>query len=464
VENFDLVVIGSGPGGYIAAIRGAQLGLKVACVEKDATLGGTCLNIGCIPSKALLESSHLYVQTKEDAREHGITTTSVKLDLAKLMGRKSAVVDRLTTGVAGLFQKNKITHVKGVGRISSPNSVDVEGADGIQTLQAKNILIATGSIPSSLPGITIDEKRIVSSTGALSFSEVPKKLIVIGGGFIGLELGSVWARLGSEVEVIEYAGSLVPNIDAEISKMLQGLLKKQGLNFHLNTAVKAVQLEGSQVKVEMEHDGKISHLTADRVLMSVGRKPYIENLGLDSVGIKVDKRGFIEVNSQFQTNVPSIYAVGDVIGGAMLAHKSEEEGVCCVEGIVGEKPKVNYHLVPGILYTHPEVAAVGATEQELKEKNIPYRVGKFRFSANGRAIAAGEMDGMVKIIAHKETDEVLGAHIIASHASEMIHELCVAMEFSATAEDIAMTMHGHPTLSEAIKEAALAVHGRTLNS
>ncbi len=464
MEKFDLLIIGSGPGGYIAAIRAAQLGMKVACVEKDSTLGGTCLNIGCIPSKALLESSHLFHTTLHGAQDHGIAAGSVQLDLGKMMKRKEAVVQRLTSGISGLFKKNKVTHIMGHGRIVAQTSVEIKGADGVQIVEAKNILIATGSVPASLPGITIDEDLVVSSTGALALAQVPKRLVVIGGGFIGLELGSVWSRLGAEVEVVEYASALVPNLDQEVSKALQTILHNQGLKFHLNTSVKKVTPKGGLAEVEMENQGKSQTLTADRVLVSVGRKPYTHGLGLEAVGIQTDTRGFIPVNARYQTSVPNIYALGDVIGGAMLAHKAEEEGVCCAEFIAGEQPRVNYRLIPGILYTHPEVAAVGATEQELKNQKIPYRVGKFRFVANGRAIAAGDTDGFVKLLAHQETDELLGAHIIGAHASEMIHELCVAMEFAATAEDLALTTHGHPTLSEAVREAALAVHGRTLNS
>ena len=462
-KEFDVVVIGSGPGGYIAAIRAAQLGFKTACIEKDKTLGGTCLNVGCIPSKAMLESSHQYYKTKNELSEHGIDVQGVTLKLDKMLKRKAGVVDKLTSGVEFLLKKNKVERIKGTGEITSPTTVKVTGETGDETLTAKNIIIATGSVPSSLPGIEVDEKDIVSSTGALSFSEVPKKLVVIGGGYIGLEMGSVWARLGSEVEVVEYQKKIIPNMDQSLSQGLQKILDHQGLKFRLGVAVKTVETSPKGCVVKVENDGKTEEIKCDKVLMSVGRRPYIEGLGLENVGIQADKRGFIEVNDQFQTSVPNIYAIGDVIGGLMLAHKAEEEGVACAEIIAGEKPHVEYGLVPGILYTHPEVASVGKTEQELKEAGTKYKTGQFKLIANGRAISVGETEGFVKILADAESDEVLGAHIIAANASEMIHELCLAMEYSATAEDIALTMHGHPTVSEAIKEAALNVHGRTLN-
>lgn len=462
--EFDVVVIGSGPGGYIAAVRAAQLGFKTACVEKDATLGGTCLNVGCIPSKAMLESSHHFHAAVHEFAEHGIDA-KVKLQLDKMLARKDQVVKKLTTGVEFLFKKNKIERLSGLGVFKSKNEIEVLTGNGSnKTVRAKHFIIATGSVPSTLPGIDIDEKDVVSSTGGLSLSEVPKKLIVIGGGYIGLELGSVWSRLGADVEVVEFQKKIIPNMDESLSKELQRILTKQGLKFHLGAAVKKVEKKSGQLHVQVEMNGEMKTLTCDKVLMSVGRKPFTQGLGLEKAGVEVDQRGFIKTNGKFQTNVPGIYAIGDVIGGLMLAHKAEEEGVACAELIAGEKPQVNYNLVPGILYTHPEVAAVGKTEQELKAAGHEYAVGTYRLMANGRAISSGETDGFVKLLADKKTDEILGAHIIAGHASEMIHELCLAMEYNATAEDIALTMHGHPTVSEAIKEAALSVHGRTLNA
>ncbi|OQW53736.1 MAG: dihydrolipoyl dehydrogenase [Proteobacteria bacterium SG_bin7] len=464
-NKFDVVVIGSGPGGYIAAIRCAQLGMKTACVEKDPTFGGTCLNVGCIPSKALLESSHFFHKMKHEATEHGIEVPTVNLQLKKMLARKDEVVKKLTTGVAGLFKKNKIYGIQGLGTIKSLGEVTVKKPDGTtETLVTKNILIATGSIPSSFPNMPIDEKTIVSSTGALAFSEVPKSLLVIGGGYIGLEMGSVWSRLGSKVTVVEFLPKIVPSMDEAISSRLLKVLKDQGIEFKLNTAVKSVTPKGSGAEVVLESKGQQETLSYDKVLVSIGRKPMTEGLGLNNVGLKTNAKGFLEVDSNFKTAAAGIFAIGDVIGGLMLAHKAEEEGVACAEIMAGEKPRVNYNLVPGILYTHPEVATVGKTEEQLKAANVPYKLGQFRFVANGRAISVGETEGLVKLLVHKESDEILGAHIMAANASEMIHELCVAMEFNATAEDIALTMHGHPTLSEAIKEAALNSHDRTLNA
>lgn len=462
-NNFDVVVIGSGPGGYIAAIRAAQLGFKTACVEKDKTLGGTCLNVGCIPSKALLESSHHFYAANKEFEEHGIDVKA-KLKLDKMLSRKDGVVNKLTTGVEFLFKKNKITRFNGLGKVLGEGQVEVKSKNKTETLKAKHILIATGSVPSSLPGIEIDEKDVVSSTGALAFESLPKKLIVIGGGYIGLELGSVWSRLGSEVEVIEFQKKILPNMDDAICKEMQRILKKQGLSFRLGAAVKSVEKKGKTLKLTVEENGKETSVECDKVLMSVGRKPFTEGLGLKEAGVELDERGFIKVDENFKTSIDGVYAIGDVIGGLMLAHKAEEEGVACVEMWHGEQPQVNYNLVPGILYTHPEVASVGSTEKELKDKGIDFKTGQFRLLANGRAISAGDTDGFVRLYADSKTDEILGAHVVAGSASEMIHELCLAMEFNATAEDIALTMHGHPTVSESIKEAALNVHGRTLNS
>ncbi len=464
-NRFDVVVIGSGPGGYIGAIRAAQLGMRVACVEKDPTFGGTCLNVGCIPSKAMLESSHFYHKMKHEAAEHGIEVPQVNLQLAKMLARKDEVVKKLTMGVAGLFKKNKVYGIQGMGSIKSANEVVVKKPDGsTESLTTTNILIATGSVPSSFPNMAIDEKTVVSSTGALAFPAVPKSLLVIGGGYIGLEMGSVWSRLGSKVTVVEFLPKIVPSMDEAISTRLLKILKDQGIEFKLNTAVKTVTPKNGGAEVVLESKGQSETLNYEKVLVSIGRKPMTQDLGLENVGLKTNAKGFLEVDANFRTAVAGVYAVGDVIGGAMLAHKAEEEGVACVEFMAGEKPRVNYNLVPGILYTHPEVASVGKTEEQLKAAGTPYKQGQFRFVANGRAISVGETEGLVKLLVHKETDEILGAHIIAANASEMIHELCVAMEFSATAEDIALTMHGHPTLSEAIKEAALNSHDRTLNA
>ena len=463
--NFDVVIIGSGPGGYIGAIRAAQLGFKVACVEKDPTYGGTCLNVGCIPSKALLESSHLFHKMKKESAEHGVEVSGVTLQLDKMLKRKDEVVKKLTGGVAQLFKKHKIYGIQGVGEIKTPTQVVVKKPDGkSEILNTKYIVIATGSVPSSFPGVEIDEKTIVSSTGALAFPKLPKSLLVIGGGYIGLEMGSVWSRLGTKVTVVEFLPKIIPNMDDALSSRLLKILQEQGIQFKLNTAVKAIKVKGDSAEVTLESAGKQEVQTFDKVLVSIGRKPMTQGLGLENVGIKTNAKGFLEVNANFQTSVPSIFAIGDVIGGLMLAHKAEEEGVACVEMLAGEKPTVNYDLVPGILYTHPEVASVGKTEDQLKKENRQYKVGQFRMVANGRAISIGETEGLVKMLVDKESDEILGAHIIAPNASEMIHEFCVAMEFNATAEDIALTMHGHPTLSEAIKEAALSCHDRTLNA
>lgn len=464
-EEFDVVIIGSGPGGYICAFRAAQLGLKTACIERDGTFGGTCLNVGCIPSKALLESTHFFHKAAHEGKTHGVVIENLNVDVAQLMARKRQVVSTLTDGVAFLMKKNKVTTFNGHGTIVGPNVIEVTGSNGLkQLVKAKNIIIATGSVPSSLPNVTIDEDRVVSSTGALAFKEVPKKLIVIGGGYIGLELGSVWCRVGSEVEVVEFQDKIIPNMDEALSSGLYKILEKQGLKFSLKTAVQSVEVVGDKVLVKVKDAKGERTIEADRVLVSVGRKPFTSGLGLESVGIATDKRGFLTVDHSYRTSRPNIYAIGDVIGGLMLAHKAEEEGVAVAEIIAGEKPEVEYNLVPGILYTHPEVASVGKTEAELKAAGVPYKKGQFSMRANGRAISMGETEGFVKVLAHAETDQVLGAHILAPNASEMIHEICIAMEFGATAEDIGMTMHGHPTLSEAVREAALAVHGRPLNS
>ncbi|MFZ4125095.1 MAG: dihydrolipoyl dehydrogenase, partial [Rickettsiales bacterium] len=457
-ENFDVVIIGGGPGGYVAAIRAAQLGMKVACVEKRGTLGGTCLNVGCIPSKVLLESSEKYHDAQHEFAKHGIDT-KVSLNLKTMMARKDEVVTSFTKGIEGLFKKNKVTYLVGHGTITGKNEVSVEGTK----YGAKNIIIATGSDVTPLPGITIDEKQIVSSTGALALAEVPKKLVVIGAGVIGLELGSVWGRLGAEVTVIEYLDRITPGIDTEVAKQFQKILEKQGMVFRLSKKVTGAKT-GKQVELTVEDaaGGNAETVKADVVLVAVGRRPYTQNLGLESVGVKLDNRGRIEVDGHLQTNVAGIYAIGDVIAGPMLAHKAEEEGVVCVEHIAGQKPHINYDTIPGVVYTWPEVATVGKTEEQLKESGVAYKVGKFPFMANSRARGAGTPDGFVKILADAKTDKVLGCHIIGAQAGTMIHEVCIAMEFGASSEDIARTCHAHPTLNEAVKEAALAVDGRAV--
>ena len=459
-EQFDVIVIGGGPGGYVAAIRAAQLGLKTACVEKRGTLGGTCLNVGCIPSKVLLESSEKFADAQHEFAKHGIEA-SVKLNLSQMMARKTEVVSSFTKGIEGLFKKNKVTYLQGWGSISGKNEVTVDG----KKYATKNIIIATGSDVATLPGITIDEKQIVSSTGALELSAVPKQMVVIGAGVIGLELGSVWSRLGAQVQVIEYLDRITPGIDAEVAKQFQKTLEKQGIAFHLGKKVTAAKTgkTGVELTVEDAKGGNATTVKADIVLVAVGRKAYTEKLGLESVGIKTDNRGRIEVDAHLQTAIPGIYAIGDVIAGAMLAHKAEEEGVYVAEVIAGQKPHVNYDAIPGVVYTWPEVATVGKNEEELKEAGVAYKVGKFPFMANSRARGAGTPEGFVKILADAKTDRVLGCHIIGAHAGTMIHEVCVAMEFGASSEDIARTCHAHPTLSEAVKEAALAVDGRAIH-
>lgn len=458
-EAFDVIVIGGGPGGYVAAIRAAQLGLKTACVEKRGALGGTCLNVGCIPSKALLESSEKFEDATHAFAAHGIDA-KVSLNLKNMMKRKDDVVESLTKGIEGLFKKNKVTYIKGHGTITGATEVTVEGTK----YTTKNIIIATGSDVTPLPGITIDEKQIVSSTGALALSSVPKKLVVIGAGVIGLELGSVWRRLGAEVQVIEYLDRITPGIDNEVSKQFQKILEKQGIQFKLASKVTSAKA-GKQVELSVEPaaGGAAETIKADVVLVAVGRRPYTASLGLESVGIQTDKRGFIEVNGHLQSSVPSIYAIGDVITGPMLAHKAEEEGVLVAEYIAGQKPHINYDAIPGVVYTWPEVATVGKTEEQLKESGVEYKVGKFPFLANSRGRSSGQTDGFVKILADAKTDEVYGVHIIGPHAGTMIAEAVLAMEFGASSEDIARTCHAHPTLNEAVKEAALAVSGRAIH-
>ena len=466
-ESFDLVVIGTGPGGYVAAIRAAQLGMKVAVVEKRATFGGTCLNVGCIPSKALLQSSHLFEQAGHDLGVHGIVLAPPKLDFAQLMKRKSEVVDATTKGVAFLFRKNKITAFQGTGRIETAGSVVVLGDDGAvkDTLSARNILIASGSEVIPLPGVTVDEKKIVSSTGALELAEVPKHLIVVGAGIIGLELGSVWRRLGSEVTVVEFLDRITPGVDDEITRQFQRSLAKQGIKFKLGSKVTRAETTDSGVTLTVEpaKGGAAETLQADIVLVCIGRRPLVEGLGLDKVGVKLTERGRIAVDAHLQTSVPGIYAIGDVIDGPMLAHKASEDGIACVETIAGQKGHVNWDLVPSVIYTQPEVAWVGQTEEQLKEAGVAYKVGKYPFTADPRSRANGATEGFVKVLADKATDKVLGVHIMGAEAGTMIAEAVMAMEFSASAEDIGRVCHAHPTVNEATKEAALAAWDKPIH-
>ena len=464
-NNFDLIVIGGGPGGYVCAIRAAQLGLKTACVESRGTLGGTCLNVGCIPSKSLLNSSELFSKAKNQFSNIGIETGDVKLNLNRMMTNKSKSVQILTKGVEFLFKKNKVTYIKGKGVLFSKNDVVVYQDNKKTSYKSKNIVIATGSSSVSLSGINIDEKNIISSTGALSLEKVPTNLVIIGGGYIGLEMGSVWSRLGSKVTVIEYLDHITPGMDREISKEFQKILTKQGIKFLLENKVTSVKNKNNQVLVDFVDNktNKKSSLECDKVLVSVGRKPYTEGLNLTKLGIKKDKAGRIEVNKNFQTSLENIYAIGDVIRGPMLAHKAEEEGIAVAEILAGQSGHVNYDVVPGVIYTSPEVAAVGKTEEDLKNLKINYKVGKFPFLANSRAKVNNESEGFVKILADAKTDKVLGVHIIGPHCGDMIAEMALAMEFGASSEDIARTCHAHPTHTEAIKEAALAVDKRPIH-
>ena len=460
-ESFDVIVIGAGPGGYVCAIRAAQLGMKVACVEKRATLGGTCLNIGCIPSKALLQSSENYEEAAHHFADHGIGVGQLTLDLARMQARKGEVVGANVKGVEFLFKKNKVTWLKGAGKITAPGKVEVEGT----TYETKNIIIATGSDSAPLKGVEVDETQIVTSTGALELEKVPGHLVVIGGGVIGLELGSVWRRLGAEVTVIEFLDRLVPGMDGEIARQFERVLSKQGIKFRLKSKVTGATKgkDGVTLTVEPAAGGTAEEIKADVVLLAIGRRPYVEGLGLDAVGVALDERGRVKVDGHFATNVPGIYAIGDVIAGPMLAHKAEEEGVAVAEILAGQHGHVNYAAIPGVVYTWPEVASVGETEETLKEAGTAYKVGKFPFTANGRARAMGTTDGFVKILADKETDRVLGAHILGPDAGTLIAELVMAIEFGASAEDVARICHAHPSLNEAVKEAALAADGRALH-
>ena len=462
-DRYDVVIIGAGPGGYVAAIRAAQLGLKTACIESRASLGGTCLNIGCIPSKALLQSSEKFAEAGHALAEHGVRVGEIGLDLAAMMGRKDKVVTTLTRGVEFLFRKNKVDWLKGKARIVAPGRLAITGADGAAgEIEATSIIIATGSESTRLPGIDVDEKRIVSSTGALSLDRVPERLTVIGGGYIGLELGSVWQRLGAKVTVVEVLDHIVPNMDRELGGALQRVLTRSGLDFKLGAKLVGLRDTNDGLSLELE-GAERQTLAADVVLVSIGRRPYTEGLGLEDVGVALDQQGRVVVDDGFATNVPGIYAIGDVIRGPMLAHKAEEEGIALAERLAGQKSRVDYDAIPAVIYTWPEVASVGRTEEELKAATVPYRTGKFPFTANPRARTNGYTEGFVKILAERETDRVLGVHIIGPDAGTMIAEAVLAKEFGASAEDIARTCHAHPTLSEALKEAALAVDGRAIH-
>ena len=464
-EKFNVVVIGGGPGGYVCAIRLAQLGFKTACVESRGSLGGTCLNVGCIPSKNLLNLSENFYKAKNFSNL-GIETGQLKLNIEKMMKNKDKAVTVLTKGVEFLFKKNKVTYFKGTGSFKSPNQISIIDDKKKETiLEAQKIIISTGSEPVSLPNVKFDEKIVLSSTGALSLNSVPKKMIVVGGGYIGLEMGSVWSRLGSEVHVIEFLDHITPGMDKEISKEFMKILTKQGISFHMQTKVESIKNNKTSAKVFlMDKDGKKKELECDVVLISVGRKPNTKNLKLDSVGVLLDEKKRIKVNKNFETNIKNIYAIGDVIEGPMLAHKAEEEGIAVAELISGQSGHVNYDVIPGVIYTSPEVATVGKTEEQLKSLGIKYKVGKFPFIANSRAKAINEPEGFVKILADEKTDKILGVHMIGPHVGEIIGEVAVAMEFGASSEDVARTCHAHPTFSEAVKEAALSIDKRAIHS
>jgi len=459
MPQHDLVILGAGPGGYVAAIRAAQLGLDVACVEKEKALGGTCLRIGCIPSKAMLESTDLYHEAKDGFARHGVLFESVRADVTAMLKRKDEVVKANTGGVDYLFKKNKVTRYLGHGRLAGAGKVVVEGAEKVE-IDAKNVIVATGSVSSPLKGVELDGDVIGTSTEALTWPAVPKHLVVIGAGAIGLEMGSVWLRLGAKVTVLEYADRILPGMDAEISAEALKILKKQGFSFRLGVRVTGAKKKGAGAVVTIDGSDPVE---CDRVLLSVGRKPYTENLGLESVGIALDERGRVPVDDHFKTTAANVYAIGDVIRGPMLAHKAEDEGVAVAEIIATGHGHVNYDAIPNVVYTAPEIASVGKTEEELKAQGIPFKKGSFPFMANGRARALGHTDGKVKILAHAETDRILGAHIIGPRAGDLIAELVAAMEFGASSEDVARTCHAHPTLAETVKEAALAVDGRALH-
>ncbi|ABI67094.1 dihydrolipoamide dehydrogenase [Maricaulis maris MCS10] len=464
-DTYDIVIIGGGPGGYNCAIRAGQLGLKTACVEMRGTLGGTCLNVGCIPSKALLHASELYEVAGSQFANLGIKTGAIELDLDAMLGQKDEAVDGLTKGIEFLFKKNGVEYIRGRGRIAGPGKVEVDAEGGKSTLETKNIVIATGSEVTPLPGVTIDEKRVVSSTGALALEQVPDKLVLIGAGVIGLELGSVWRRLGAQVTVVEYLDRILPGMDSELAKTAQRTFAKQGMDFKLGTKVTGVDTSGDRLGVTLEPaaGGEAETIEADTVLVCIGRRPFTDGLGLETVGIETDQRGFI-ANDQYRTSAENVWVVGDCTHGPMLAHKAEDEGVACAERIAGKAGHVNYGVIPGVVYTAPEIASVGLTEDELKKSGRKYKKGKFPFQANSRARTNHATDGFVKILADAETDEILGAHMIGANVGEMIGELCVAMEFRAASEDIARTCHPHPTLTEAIRQAAMGVEGWTMQS
>jgi dihydrolipoamide dehydrogenase len=464
-STYDFVVIGSGPGGYVCAIRAAQLGFKTACIEKDPTLGGTCLNVGCIPSKALLAASEKFDEAKGHLGAFGVDVGNVALNLPNMLGHKDRVVKANTDGVAFLFKKNKINWIKGTAAFTGPNSLSVTGAGEAQTITAKHIVIATGSEVMPLPGIAIDETKIVSSTGALKLAAVPKTMVVIGGGYIGLEMGTVWQRLGADVTVVEFLDRILPGMDGEVSKSMQRILQKQGMKFRLSTKVSSAVASDTGVALTLEpaKGGAAEALQADIVLVAVGRRAFTGGLALDKAGVTLDDRGRVATDAHFATNVPGIYAIGDAIAGPMLAHKAEDEGMILAEMIAGQSGHIDYNLVPGVVYTWPEAASVGKTEEQLKAEGVAYKAGKFPFSANGRARAMNMTDGFVKILADAKTDKVLGCHIIGPEAGTLIAEVVLAMEFGASSEDIARTCHAHPTLEEAVKEAALNVEGRAIH-
>ena len=464
-DKFQVVVIGGGPGGYVCAIRLAQLGYKTACIESRGSLGGTCLNVGCIPSKNLLNLSENYHKAK-NLSELGIEVGEVKLNLEKMMKNKDKAVNVLTKGVEFLFKKNKVTYFKGTGSFKSVNKISILDSEKKETIiETQKTVISTGSVPISLPGIEFDEKIIVSSTGALTLQKIPKKLVIVGGGYIGLEMGSVWSRLGTEVHVVEFLENITPGMDKEISKEFMKILKKQGINFHMQTKVKEIKKNNKGATIlTSSKDGKDQTMNCDVVLISIGRKPNIENLNLEKIGIELDENKRVKTDKNFKTNINNIYALGDVIDGPMLAHKAEDEGIAVAENIAGQSGHVNYDTITGGIYTTPDVASIGKTEEQLKESNIKYKIGKFSFMANSRAKAIDEVEGFVKILADEKTDKVLGAHIIGSHAGELIAEIGIAMEFGASSEDIARTCHAHPTFSEAVKEAALSVDKRAIHS
>ncbi len=461
--DYDLIVIGAGPGGYTAAIRAAQLGMRVACVEKEATLGGTCLNVGCIPSKALLDSSERYHALQGGLAAHGIKVGQVELDLAAMLARKDKVVKLGTVGLNGLFKKNKIERVTGSARLLASNAVEVTNGEGAKVLRTKRILIATGSAPIALPNLPFDGKHIISSTEALTLKEVPKRLLVVGGGAIGLEMGSVWSRLGAKVLVVEFLDRIVPGMDRKMGELLRKSLEKQGLRFQLNTTAKSVAIQKGMAKVTLESGGTTSTEDCDVVLVAVGRRPFSEGLGAKEIGVAMDERGRVKVDAHYATNIEGIYAIGDVTAGPMLAHKAEEEGVAAVERMAGIAGHVNYDAIPNVVYTSPELASVGISEEQAQEQSLDIRVGTFPFMANARARCIGETEGMVKILADAKSDRVLGVHILGVHASDIIAEAAVAIEFHSSAEDLARSSHAHPTLPEAIKEAALAVSQRSIN-